>query len=141
MTITSSKLSSYCPKLILTIHHSYGYFIYTASIIGTLDPTWLPANMAWVNTLVRDIANPSTLDPYFPVSRMFDWYHGHSWAHGLFETGDGKDEESSSEDTMSAYALKMVKRPTLYTNPLHPYVTDPDEIFPSDLLHQKKHLH
>lgn len=38
---------------------------------------------------------------------MFDWYHGHSWAHGLFETFDGKDEESSSEDTMSAYALKM----------------------------------
>ncbi|PMD46142.1 glycoside hydrolase family 81 protein [Hyaloscypha variabilis F] len=88
-------------------HFHYGYFIYTASIIGTLDPTWLPANIAWVNTLVRDIANPSPLDPYFPVSRMFDWYHGHSWAHGLFETGDGKDEESSSEDTMSAYALKM----------------------------------
>jgi endo-1,3(4)-beta-glucanase len=38
---------------------------------------------------------------------MFDWYHGHSWAHGLYETFDGKDEESSSEDTMSAYALKM----------------------------------
>jgi endo-1,3(4)-beta-glucanase len=58
-----------------------------------------------VNTLVRDIANPSTLDSYFPVSRMFDWYHGHSWAHGLYETFDGKDEESSSEDTMSAYAM------------------------------------
>jgi endo-1,3(4)-beta-glucanase len=38
---------------------------------------------------------------------MFDWYHGHSWAHGLYETFDGKDEESSSEDSMSAYALKM----------------------------------
>jgi endo-1,3(4)-beta-glucanase len=38
---------------------------------------------------------------------MFDWYHGHSWAHGLYETADGKDEESSSEDTMSAYALKL----------------------------------
>jgi endo-1,3(4)-beta-glucanase len=38
---------------------------------------------------------------------MFDWYHGHSWAHGLYETFDGKDEESSSEDSMSAYAIKM----------------------------------
>lgn len=38
---------------------------------------------------------------------MFDWYHGHSWAHGLYEAYDGKDEESSSEDSMSAYALKM----------------------------------
>jgi endo-1,3(4)-beta-glucanase len=43
---------------------------------------------------------------------MFDWYHGHSWAHGLYETFDGKDEESSSEDTMSAYALKMWGRTT-----------------------------
>lgn len=88
-------------------HFHYGYFIYTAAIIGYLDPTWLAENKPYVNTLVRDIANPSTEDNYFPVSRMFDWYHGHSWAHGLYETFDGKDEESSSEDTMSAYAIKM----------------------------------
>ncbi|RAL67741.1 hypothetical protein DID88_008474 [Monilinia fructigena] len=44
---------------------------------------------------------------YFPVSRNFDWYHGHSWAHGLYETFDGKDQESSSEDSLSAYAIKM----------------------------------
>jgi endo-1,3(4)-beta-glucanase len=47
------------------------------------------------------------MDPFFPVSRNFDWYHGHSWAHGLYETADGKDQESSSEDTMFAYALKL----------------------------------
>ncbi|RFU31666.1 hypothetical protein B7463_g4677, partial [Scytalidium lignicola] len=88
-------------------HFHYGYFIYTAAVIAHLDPTWIPANRAYVNTLVRDIANPSTLDNYFPVSRSFDWYHGHSWAHGLFETADGKDQESSSEDSMSAYAIKM----------------------------------
>lgn len=56
---------------------------------------------------MRDYANPSAADPYFPVSRMFDWYHGHSFAHGLFESADGRDEESSSEDVMSAYAIKM----------------------------------
>lgn len=38
---------------------------------------------------------------------MFDWYHGHSFAHGLFESADGRDQESSSEDTMAAYAIKM----------------------------------
>lgn len=86
---------------------SYGYFIYAAAIIGYLDPAWLPANTPYVNALVRDIANPTDSDPFFPVSRNFDWYHGHSWAHGLFETLDGKDEESSSEDSMSAYAIKM----------------------------------
>ncbi|KAH9216116.1 family 81 glycosyl hydrolase [Leptodontidium sp. 2 PMI_412] len=70
-------------------HFHYGYFIYAASIIGYLDPSWLPENKAWVNALVRDIANPSP------------------WAHGLYESFDGKDQESSSEDSMSAYALKM----------------------------------
>ncbi|KAK7992786.1 glycosyl hydrolase family 81 [Apiospora saccharicola] len=89
-------------------HFHYGYFILTAAIIGHLDPTWLTkANVDYVNTLVRDVANPSSADKYFPVYRNFDWYHGHSWAHGLYETLDGKDQESSSEDAMHAYAIKM----------------------------------
>ncbi|PQE12215.1 glycosyl hydrolase family 81 protein [Rutstroemia sp. NJR-2017a BVV2] len=88
-------------------HFHYSYFVYAAAIIGYLDPTWLASHKDYINTLVRDYANPSPLDPYFPVSRSFDWYHGHSWAHGLYETFDGKNEESSSEDSLSAYALKM----------------------------------
>lgn len=88
-------------------HFHYGYFVHAAAIIGYLDPAWAQANKEYVNTLVRDVANPSTLDTYFPVFRSFDWYHGHSWAKGLFESGDGKDQESSSEDAMFAYALKM----------------------------------
>jgi endo-1,3(4)-beta-glucanase len=72
-----------------------------------LDPSWIPANKAYVNTLVRDYANPSVRDQYFPQWRSFDWYHGHSWAHGLFPSTDGKDQESSSEDMMQAYAVKM----------------------------------
>lgn len=89
-------------------HFHYGYFIHAAAIIGYLDPSWLTsANKAWVNMLVRDAANPSTTDTLFPFSRMFDWYHGHSFAKGLFESADGKDEESSSEDALFAYAIKM----------------------------------
>ncbi|KAJ1327998.1 endo-1,3(4)-beta-glucanase [Microdochium nivale] len=89
-------------------HFHYGYFVLTAAIIGYLDPSWMTkTNIDFVNTLVRDISNPSTADKYFPVSRNFDWYHGHSWAHGLYETADGNDQESSSEDTMHAYAIKM----------------------------------
>lgn len=60
----------------------YGYYVYTAAIIGYLDPEWLTrnksANKVWVNTLIRDWANPSTEDPFFPFSRSYDWYHGHS---------------------------------------------------------------
>lgn len=88
-------------------HFHYGYHVLAAAIIGHLDPTWLPANKDWVNTLVRDFANPFPGDPYFPTNRMFDWYHGHSFAHGLFESADGRDQESSSEDVMASYAVKM----------------------------------
>ncbi|PWY82914.1 hypothetical protein BO70DRAFT_404481 [Aspergillus heteromorphus CBS 117.55] len=89
-------------------HFHYGYFIHAAAIIGQLDPSWLTAaNKDWINMLVRDAGNSAANDPYFPFSRAFDWFHGHSWAKGLFESFDGKDEESTSEDTMFAYAIKM----------------------------------
>jgi len=88
-------------------HFHYGYFVLAAAIIGYLDRNWLKDNKDYVNILARDYANPSTQDKYFPQHRCFDWYHGHSWAHGLYASLDGKDQESSSEDVMSAYALKM----------------------------------
>ena len=71
-------------------HFHYGYFILAAAIIGHLDPTWITGNKDYVNTLVRDVANPSAKDPFFPVYRSFDWHNGHSWAHGLYASVDGK---------------------------------------------------
>ncbi|OLN85332.1 putative endo-1,3(4)-beta-glucanase-like protein 2 [Colletotrichum chlorophyti] len=88
-------------------HFHYGYHILAAAVIAHLDPGWLVENRDYVNILVRDVANPSLQDPYFPTWRAFDWYHGHSWAHGLYAAYDGKNQESSSEDMMHAYALKM----------------------------------
>lgn len=93
-------------------HFHYGYFVHAAAVIAILDTDladgdWLAENREFVNTLVRDVANPSTADGYFPVWRSFDWYAGHSWAKGLFESTDGKDEESSSEDVHFAYGMKL----------------------------------
>lgn len=89
-------------------HFHWGYHVLTAAIIAHLDGgAWLAANKPWVDALARDFANPSAEDGWFPVSRMFDWYHGHSFAHGLFESADGRDQESSSEDTMASFALRM----------------------------------
>ena len=54
--------------------------VYTAAVIGYLDPNWLNEgdNKKWVNMLVRDFAN-SVTDTHFPFSRAFDWFNGHSW--------------------------------------------------------------
>ncbi|QLQ81226.1 hypothetical protein HG537_0E05820 [Torulaspora globosa] len=92
-------------------HFHYGYIIHAAAVVGYVDKqlggTWAQDNKDWVNTLVRDVANPSEDDTYFAQSRMFDWYHGHSWAAGLFENGNGKNQESSSEDYNFAYGMKL----------------------------------
>jgi endo-1,3(4)-beta-glucanase len=90
-------------------HFHYGYHVYTAAVIAYYDPAWLSMgnNKAWVDSLVRDYANSVETDGFFPFSRSFDWFHGHSWADGLFESGDSKNEESTSEDSFSLYAIKM----------------------------------
>ncbi|KUI55643.1 Putative endo-1,3(4)-beta-glucanase 2 [Cytospora mali] len=88
-------------------HFHYGYHVLAAAVLGHLNSTWLAANKDYVNTLVRDYANPSAKDTWFPPNRNFDWYHGHSFAHGLYESADGRDQESSSEDVMASYAVKM----------------------------------
>ncbi|KAJ4293790.1 endo-1,3-beta glucanase [Collariella sp. IMI 366227] len=106
--VTGDKIADFGNSLYNDHHFHFGYFIYTAAVIGHLDPSWLTSsNRAYVNTLVRDVANPSARDEYFPAWRCFDWFHGHSWAHGLFDSLDGKDQESSSEDSMHAYAIKI----------------------------------
>ena len=71
-------------------HFHYGYHILAGAILGHLDPEWLEQNKEYVNMLVRDVANPSKKDKYFPLWRNFDWYHGHSWATGLYAAMDGK---------------------------------------------------
>ena len=94
-------------------HFHYSYHVVAAAIIAKVDrdltgnDNWLDTNREWVELLIRDYANPSKNDKHFPVFRSFDWFNGHSWAKGLFESGDGKDEESSSEDMNASFALKL----------------------------------
>lgn len=48
--------------------------VYTAAVIGYLDPSWLTErNVNYVNMLVRDFANPIRGER-FPFSRSFDWF-------------------------------------------------------------------
>ncbi|KAG5368051.1 Endo-1,3(4)-beta-glucanase 1 [Yarrowia sp. C11] len=93
-------------------HFHYSYFLHAAAVIGHVDAKhgdgkWVEENKDWVNALIRDTANPSKDDSYFPVYRSFDWFSGHSWAKGLFPAADGKDEESTSEDYNHAYGMKL----------------------------------
>lgn len=91
-------------------HFHYGYHVHAIAILSHIDQDWLHANndliFNYANTLIRDIASPQA-DQYFPQFRSFDFFHGHSWAHGIFPSGDGKDNESSSEMYHFARAIKL----------------------------------
>jgi endo-1,3(4)-beta-glucanase len=90
-------------------HFHYAYFVYTAAVIGHLDSSWLEQgdNRTWTTMLVKDFAESDYAGRDYPFSRAFDWWHGHSWAKGLFESADGKDEEGTGEDGFSGFAVKM----------------------------------
>jgi hypothetical protein len=85
-------------------HYHYGYHIYAAAVVAQFDPDWALKWMDHVMLYIRDIANPSKDDPYFPQFRHKDWYLGSSWASGLasFREVHGRNQESSSE-AIAAY--------------------------------------
>jgi endo-1,3(4)-beta-glucanase len=56
---------------------------------------------------VRDFANPSRNDPYFTYTRNKDWFTWHSWAAGLFEFADNRNQESTSESINAYYGVSL----------------------------------
>jgi endoglucanase Acf2 len=103
--------SSYGLSESLNDHHfQYGYFLRAAAELGRSDPTWLgpDAYGPFVDLLVRDIASSRRDDPAFPFLRNFDPYAGHSWASGDGVSGDGNNQESSSEALAAWTALVLL---------------------------------
>lgn len=70
-----------------------------------MDPSWGRKHFDEVLLYIRDFANPSGDDEYFPQYRSKDWFLGSSWASGIVSAENsphGRNEESSSE-AISAY--------------------------------------
>ena len=86
------------------MHFHYGYHIYGAAVVAHFDPDWGKRFFERVLLLVRNIANPSAEDRFFPVMRHKDPYQGHSWASGIVRPPylNGRNQESSSE-SIAAY--------------------------------------
>jgi endo-1,3(4)-beta-glucanase len=88
-------------------HFHYGYFLYAAATLARGDSGWAEANGDAVLALARDIANPNAADTHFTPMRNKDWFAGHSWAAGLFEFADSRNQESSSEAVNAWYGLAL----------------------------------
>lgn len=65
----------------------------------------LPLN--GILTYCSDIINPSTQDPYFPVTRCRDFFAGHSWASGIANGAGSRDQESSGEAINGYYGALL----------------------------------
>ena len=88
-------------------HFHYGYFLYAAAALAKEDAGWLAEWGDEVDQILRNIANPSPADPHYTVARNKDWFVGHSWAQGLYEGGDGRNQESSSEAVNAWYGVYL----------------------------------
>jgi endo-1,3(4)-beta-glucanase len=89
-------------------HFHQGYHIYAAATVAYFDPEWGKEMFENVLLLIRDIANPSPDDHYFPTYRMKDWYLGNSWAGGIaMAYPNGRNQESSSESIAAYEAVSL----------------------------------
>lgn len=93
-------------------HYHYGYHIYAAAVLSKFNPQWMRQYWEHVLLLVRDIANPSSKDRFFPTFRHKDWYLGFSWASGVVTIQgkpypNGRNQESSSEAIHAYEAVSL----------------------------------
>lgn len=88
-------------------HFHYGYFVLTFAILADYDFNWFLNNRSYSDLLLRDYCNIDLNDFSFINYRNFNWFSGHSWANGIWPSLDGKDQESSSEDYNSVYAMYL----------------------------------
>lgn len=105
--VISSSGGSFGQGLYNDHHFHYGYFLYAAAAMAKGNPAWQSEWGDEVMHLVRNLANPAASDPHYTYLRNKDWFVGHSWASGLYEFGDGRNQESSSEAVNAWYSLYL----------------------------------
>lgn len=105
--VVSSSGGSFGQGLYNDHHFHYGYFLYAAAAMAKDNPAWVAQYGDKVMDLVRNLANPAPSDPHYTYLRNKDWFVGHSWASGLYEFGDGRNQESTSEAVNAWYSLYL----------------------------------
>ncbi len=88
-------------------HFHYGYYIRTAAILVSVDPSYKNVVENKINLLIEDIAYIDRKSSMFPFLRNFNIYEGHSYADGFANFGDGNDQESSSEAINAWYGIYL----------------------------------
>ncbi|KAL3526677.1 hypothetical protein ACH5RR_011333 [Cinchona calisaya] len=90
-------------------HYHLGYFIYAISVLAKIDPSWGRKYRPQAYSIMADFMNLSRkADSSYPRLRCFDLWLLHSWAGGLTEFADGRNQESTSEAVNAYYSAALM---------------------------------
>lgn len=86
----------------------YGYQLYAYAIMAHYDPLFISNNLPAVYAIVKDVVNPSSDDNYYIPTRHKDWYTWQSYTEGLFISGVGTNQQSTSEAMNCYYSASLL---------------------------------
>ncbi|XP_020218967.1 putative endo-1,3(4)-beta-glucanase 2 [Cajanus cajan] len=90
-------------------HFHLGYFLYGIAVLAKIDPVWGQKYKSQAYSLVTDFMNlDQRYNSDYPRLRNFDLYKLHSWASGVTEFEDGRNQESTSEAVNAYYAAGLM---------------------------------
>ncbi|KAG6656181.1 hypothetical protein CIPAW_04G003900, partial [Carya illinoinensis] len=90
-------------------HYHLGYFLYAISVLVKIDPAWGRRYRAQAYSLMADFMNlGKRSNSNYTRLRCFDLYKLHSWAGGLTEFADGRNQESTSEAVNAYYSAALM---------------------------------
>ncbi|KNA16238.1 hypothetical protein SOVF_090940 [Spinacia oleracea] len=90
-------------------HYHLGYFLYGIAVLAKIDPAWGRKYRAQAYSLMADFMSLSKgANSSYTRLRCFDLYKLHSWAGGLTEFADGRNQESTSEAVNAYYSAALM---------------------------------
>lgn len=90
-------------------HYHLGYFVYGIAVLAKIDPAWGRKYRPQAYSLMADFMNLSRREnANYTRLRCFDMWKLHSWAGGLTEFADGRNQESTSEAVNAYYSAALM---------------------------------
>ncbi|TKY50067.1 Endo-1,3(4)-beta-glucanase 1 [Spatholobus suberectus] len=90
-------------------HYHLGYFLYGIAVLAKIDPVWGRKYKPQAYSLMADFMTLSQRsNSNYTRLRCFDLYKLHSWAGGLTEFADGRNQESTSEAVNAYYSAALM---------------------------------
>lgn len=90
-------------------HYHIGYFLYAIAVLVKIDPMWGRKYRPQTYSLMADFMNLSRQETsHYTRLRCFDLWKLHSWAGGLTEFADGRNQESTSEAVNAYYSAALM---------------------------------